>query len=42
MGEIRLIVVIFHREDKLISGLFHLHSLVRNREGELRLAAVDI
>ena len=42
MGEIRLIVIIFHREDKFISGLFHLHCLIRNSESELCLATMDI
>ena len=42
MREIRLIVIIFYREDKFISGLFHLHCLIRNSESKLCLTAVDI
>ena len=42
MGEIRLIVIIFYREDKFLSGLFHLHCLIWNSERKLRLTAMDI
>ena len=42
MGEIRLVVIIFHCEDKFLSGFFHLHCLIRNSERELCLTAMDV